>query len=76
MNPHPLGFDMAELLAALGACRTALVRSQAGMRRRSGVYRGADAVIAEIDELALVLTGDRTYFYAPGHASRQTRRDG
>ena len=67
---HPLGFEPSELLGTLGTCRSALIAAQGGMRRKSGLYRGADAVIAEIDELALILTGDRTYFYAPGHAEQ------
>ncbi len=67
---HPLGVEPAVLLDALGACRTVLVRAQRTMRRKSGLYRSTDAVVAEIDELALVLTGDRTYFYASGHAEQ------
>lgn len=67
---HPLGFEPRDLLAALGACRSALIGAQRGMRRKSGLHRGADAVIAEIDEMALILTGDRTYFYATGHAEQ------
>jgi len=71
---HPLGFEPSELLDTLGACRTALISAQRGMRKKSGLYRGADAVVAEIDEMALILTGDRTYFYASGHAE-QMRSD-
>lgn len=71
---HPLGFEPSELLNTLGACRTALISAQSGMRKKSGLYRGADAVVAEIDEMALILTGDRTYFYASGHAE-QMRHD-
>lgn len=70
MTGHPLGFDLEEVLQALGQCRRVLIAAQARMRARSGLYRGADAVVAEIDELALVLTGDRTYFYAKGHAEQ------
>ena len=51
----------------------ALVRAQAGMRPKSGLYRGADALIAEIDEMALILTGDRTHFYTSGHAEQMRK---
>lgn len=66
---HPLGFDETRLLETLGTCRSALIAAQTSLRPKSGLYRSIDAVIAEIDELALVLTGDRTFFYAPGHAA-------
>jgi len=67
---HPLGFEPSELLDTLGACRSALIAAQRGMRTKSGLYRGADAIVSEIDEMALILTGDRTYFYATGHAEQ------
>jgi len=67
---HPLGFEPSELLDALGACRLALISAQSGMRKKSGLHRGADALVSEIDEMALILTGDRTYFYATGHAEQ------
>ncbi len=67
---HPLGFEPDDLLKTLGACRAALISAQRGMRAKSGLYRGADAIVSEIDEMALILTGDRTYFYATGHAEQ------
>jgi len=39
------------------------------MRRKSGLSRSAEALICEIDEFALVLTGRRDYFHAGTHAA-------
>ena len=67
---RPKDFDHNVLLQALGACRTQVVEAQRGMRLKSGVSRCADAIISEIDEFALVLTGARDYFHARGHAAQ------
>ncbi|MTH96319.1 hypothetical protein E1297_10010 [Roseibium sp. RKSG952] len=73
----PLDFDRQELLKQLGEARCAMIRARRVMRPKSGLARAADAVIAEIDEFALVLTGDRSYFHANPHAALQheKRRD-
>jgi hypothetical protein len=65
----PLDFNRAELLAELGAARKAMITARRVMRPKSGLARAADAVVAEIDEFALVLTGSRDYFHASAHAA-------
>lgn len=65
----PLDFDRDVLLAQLRQARRGMVEAQAGMRPRTGLYRCADAVISEIDEFALVLTGDRQFFHASPHSA-------
>jgi hypothetical protein len=67
---RPLDFDSDALLAALKACRGQVVEARRSMRPNSGLTRCADALIGEIDELALVLTGRRDFFHAPGHAAQ------
>ncbi|WP_349360262.1 hypothetical protein [Stappia sp.] len=67
-GPPPL--DHAALLRTLADLRRALVEARRGMRPRSGLARCMDAVIEDIDELALVLTGDRAHFHARGHSAR------
>jgi hypothetical protein len=43
----------------------------------SGVYRGADAVLVAIDDMAGALTGDREHFWTPGtrRAAARSARD-
>ncbi|GAA0770231.1 hypothetical protein E1180_20245 [Roseibium denhamense] len=67
----PLDFDRGELLAALGAARETLISAQRGMRPKTGLFRAADAVIEEIDEFALVLTGARDHFHVKAHGSQR-----
>lgn len=64
----PLDFDKNRLLSQLGQARQTLVLARRVMKPKSGLARAADGVIAEIDEFALVLTGDRAYFHAAPHA--------
>ncbi|MTI46035.1 hypothetical protein JM93_00321 [Roseibium hamelinense] len=65
----PLDFDKDAVLTQLGAARRTLIEARRVMRPKSGLARAADGVIAEIDEFALVLTGDRTFFHARPHAA-------
>ncbi|NRG18627.1 hypothetical protein HPQ64_13095 [Rhizobiales bacterium] len=64
----PLDFDSKALLACLGNARSELIAARRGMKPRSGLARCVDALIDDIDELALVMTGQREYFHAGGHA--------
>ena len=65
----PLDFNREAVLAALGEARAALVEARRGMRPKSGLARAADAVIAEIDEFALVMTGSRDHFHLKAHGT-------
>lgn len=65
----PLDFDRKAVLDQLAAARRMLICARALMRPKSGLARAADAVVAEIDEFALVLTGSRDYFHAVPHAA-------
>ncbi|MXN67090.1 hypothetical protein GR183_19445 [Stappia sp. GBMRC 2046] len=64
----PLDFDSKALLACLGNARGELIAARSAMRPRSGLARCVDALIDDIDELALVMTGRREYFHSGGHA--------
>jgi hypothetical protein len=59
--------DHAGLLAAMGPCRTAITREMARMEINGPLYYSASTVIAAIDSLALMLTGQRDYFHLKGH---------
>jgi len=67
---RPMKFDHDTLLAALGVCRRQVVEARRGMRQKSGVIRCADAIVAEIDEMALVITGKREFFHASGSGAQ------
>lgn len=65
-----MDFDREDLLKQLGAIRQQLIEVRTTLRPRSGLARCVDGVVDEIDELALVLTGKREYFHAPGAAAQ------
>lgn len=57
----------AKLLDAVGECRYKLTRVQAEMPVQSVEYRTVTGIVAQIDALAEVLTGDRAYFHLKSH---------
>lgn len=59
--------DRTRLLAAMGACREAITREMARMQINGPLYYSASTVVAAIDGFALLLTGERDYFYLKGH---------
>ncbi len=71
----PLDFDRQKLLQALGAARVSLIEAHRVMKPKSGLARSADAVISEIDEFALVLTGSRDFFHLKAHGTPDGRGD-
>lgn len=76
-NGSPLAFDRDALLARLGAARQELVQVRSRMRPRSGLCRCVDALLDDIDELALVMTGRRDFFHSGGHSAlSRNPRDG
>jgi len=62
-------FDKETLLERLALARHALIDAQRGLRPKSGLARSAAAVVEEIDEFALVLTGSCDYFHARPHST-------
>ena len=52
----------SNLLEALGKCRGAVTQEMATMKAAGPLYYSAATVIAAIDALALMLTGQRDYF--------------
>jgi hypothetical protein len=61
--------DHSDTLAALAACRKAMVSILSGYPARHPIYREANALIADIDALGTLLTGKSDYFHLPGHSS-------
>jgi hypothetical protein len=55
------------LLAALGTCRDAVIREMARMKVAGPLYYSGSMVVAAIDALALMLTGERDYFSLRPH---------
>ena len=60
--------DRAALLEALGACRSAVIRELMRMKVGGPLYYSASTVLAAIDALALMLTGERDYFALKAHS--------
>jgi hypothetical protein len=58
------------LLAALGVCRSALIEASTKMKIGGPLYYSASSVIAAIDGLALLLSGERDYFHLKGHGGQ------
>ena len=54
--------DRDALLAALGTCRDACVRACTRAPIKSDVYGATGKLMDAIDDVAGVLTGDRTHF--------------
>lgn len=69
----PLDFDRDKLLQSLGSARSALIEAHRSMKPKSGLARSADAVVSEIDEFALVLTGSRDFFHLKAHGTPPSR---
>lgn len=61
--------DRPALLAALGPCRAAIITEMARMKPAGPLYYSGATVIAAIDALALMLTGERDYFALKAAAS-------
>jgi hypothetical protein len=62
--------DEHELLNALGECRQACMRAKTKADIFSPVYEACSGLMAAIDDVAAVLTGDRGYFWLKIHPSR------
>lgn len=71
-RPRPSRLDLPAVLANLEACRRAMVALAASCRPRSLMRASADQMVRNIDELAMMLTGDRTHFHDKGHGPSRT----
>lgn len=60
--------DRPALLAALGTCRGAVIHEMARMKPAGPLYYSGSTVLAAIDALALMLTGERDYFSLRAHS--------
>ena len=65
--------DRATLLGTLGACRGALCEQRPAVPPHSALRHTSDGLVALIDDMALILTGERTYFHLNGHANLASR---
>jgi hypothetical protein len=61
--------DRTALVGALGACRGALCKQRPAMPPHSALRHTADWLVTLIDDMALILTGNRTYFHLKDHAN-------
>ena len=60
--------DRPALLAALGTCRGAVIHEMTRMKAAGPLYYSGSTVLAAIDALALMLTGERDYFSLRPHS--------
>lgn len=61
--------QQARLLQALGEARALLIASAEGMPRRSVPRASLELLVANIDDAAQILTGEREYFWRRPHAT-------
>ncbi len=59
--------DQAAILAESKRFRDFLIKTSMRWSRRSGIRRAADTVCDELDELAMVITGNRDALLDPMH---------
>jgi hypothetical protein len=57
------------LLKAIGECRRACITASTHAPIRGDVYKATEALCERIDDLAQILTGDRTHFHLKAHSS-------
>ena len=62
------GAGRPALLEALGKCRGVVTQEMATMKAAGPLYYSAATVVAAIDALALMLTGQRDYFALRPHS--------
>jgi hypothetical protein len=61
--------DRDALLAAVASCRDACVRAITRAPNKSDVYEATSRLMDAIDDVACVLTGDRTHFHLKPHSA-------
>jgi hypothetical protein len=65
--------DQRELLRAIGECRQACVTAKTNADIYDPVYDACSGLMAAIDDVAAVLTGDRQYFWLKPHWSTPSK---
>jgi hypothetical protein len=60
--------DRTALLASLGTCRGVVIHEMTRMKPAGPLYYSGSTVLAAIDALALMLTGQRDYFALKAHS--------
>jgi hypothetical protein len=65
--------DRPALLTALGVCRGAVIAEMVKMKPAGPLYYSGSTVVAAIDSLALMLTGERDYFAFKAHSASGTK---
>lgn len=68
-KPKRPSFDRPHILDGLRTARETAIEIAAAATPKSALKAGADSLINLIDDLALLLTGDRRYFHSRGHSS-------
>ena len=82
MSPrHRRVFDEVakrELLEAVGRCRKACVEASRQAPIHEPIYDAVGGLMGAIDDVAMVLTGDRRHFWIKPHSTpvRSTHADG
>jgi len=66
--------ERERLLAAMGDCRETITRELARMEISGPLYFSSSTVLAAIDGLALMLTGQRDHFHLRGHGVHEDSR--
>ncbi len=61
--------DRRALLDAMEQCRKACVQTRTVAPIGGDVYQGAGELMRAVDEMAEVLTGDRTHFHGKSHSA-------
>jgi hypothetical protein len=62
--------DRPKLLDALGKCRQACIEALTTAKASGPLYHGCSMVVAAIDGLATLLTGNQYHFHLAPHGTR------
>ena len=63
-------YSVDKVVEQLGLCRAQMIEVMRGKRMSSALYRSAEAVRDEIDQLTLMLTGRKDYFWSKDASGR------
>ena len=63
-------------LKAMGECRKAMMDLHRAFKSRSGISRNATYVVDAIDDLATIITGNKTYYHRKPHSTSFGPREG
>jgi hypothetical protein len=66
--------DPSRVLRGLRACRDVMIETSSSVRVGGPVYHAAAMVVAAIDAMAVLLSGQRYYFSAVGGGTTESER--